>query len=138
VPTDFRPQYLLSSPHFRFPAIARLSGTLAHGQGRESMVALLLVVRLVASVLSDQSMTAVSVARADAARAWLRASCPDRRVRAAALGVCDAIIAGEERALRVALQGLASELAEHLTPAARAELGPYTVPAPLARTPAAG
>jgi hypothetical protein len=134
VPTDLRPQYLLSSPSFRFPAIARLSGSLALGQGRESAVALLLVMRLVASVLRDQSLAAVSVARAEAARAWLRASCPDRRVRAAAMEVCDAIIVDDEFALRLAVEGVAQAMAEHLTPAARAELAPYAAPGPQAKS----
>ncbi len=129
MPTDIRPQYLLTTSPFRFVAVARLGGTLALGQGRESAVALLLMARLVASVLHDHSLAVVSVARAEAARAWLRASCPDRRVRAAALGVCDAVIAGEEeRSLRKAMQQLVAETAGLLSPAAKAELAPLTAP----------
>ncbi len=124
--SDIRPQYLLASTPFRFPALARLCGSLALGQGRESVVALLLVTRIAAAMLGEQGLFVVAATRAQAAAEWLRASCPDRQVRTAATGVCEAVIAGEERGVRKALLQLVAATSELLTPAARAELAPYT------------
>jgi hypothetical protein len=124
VPADLRPQYLLAPTRFRFPALAALAGALPHGQGRESAVALLLVARVAASALEESVVPAGSVKRAEAARSWLPATCPDRQVRSATVALCDAVVAGEPRGIRRAMAKVMEVTAPILSPAARSELAP--------------
>jgi hypothetical protein len=122
VPADLRAQYLLAPTPFRFPALAALAGELAHGQGRESAVAVLLVARLAAAALESAVVPAGTAKRAEAARAWLPATCPDRGVRAASVAVCEAIVAGEPRGIRRAMAKVMEVTAPILSPGARSEL----------------
>lgn len=122
MPSDPRPQYLLSPAPFRFRALARLAGSLPLGQGREAVIALLLVSRLAAAALATRPAPVGTGRRAAAARAWLPGSCPDRSVRQAAVAVCQAIEADDLDALGPALADALETAGPWLTVAAKAEV----------------
>ena len=125
------PPYSLSPASFRFPALAAQAAKLPLGAGRETILSTLLAARLAADSLSGVPLDASTrAARAEAARDWFRASCPDARVRVACTAVADATAGGSSSASSVpdsddvakAVGRLVELAARHLDRASRAEL----------------
>lgn len=119
--TDRAP-YAVTPIPFRFVALARLAGSLPLGQGRESALAVLLVARLAQAALVGGLVPAAMAKRAASGRKWLHSLCPDKVVCAATAAVCDAITAGDPRAIERAMARVTEVTAPILTAAARAEL----------------
>ena len=117
-----RAPYSVAPIPFPFVALARLSGALPLGQGRESALAVLLVARLAHAALAGDVVPAAVAKRAVAAKKWLVALCPDRTVCGASGAVCDAIIAGDPRLVRRCMTRVTEVTAPILTAAARSEL----------------
>jgi hypothetical protein len=116
------PPYALSSPAFRFRALASLAGRAPLGGPREVTLAAYLVARLVDDCLPDRQLSATArVERSSAARGWLANVVLPAPVRTA-LTKLAAATAGDLSDVAPTLAGVIAATTSYLDAAARAEL----------------
>ena len=116
------PPYGLSTPTFRFRALAALAGRAALGGPREVALGVYLSARIVQDALSDQSLFDTTRSpRAAGARAWLATLTLPAQVRAALVRLIDASLE-DALGMHAALAGVIGTTATYLDGAARSEL----------------
>jgi hypothetical protein len=116
------PPYGLSTPTFRFRALAALAGRAALGGPREVALGVYLAARLVQDALSEQSVfNTTRSPRAAGARAWLATLALPAHVRAALVRLIDASLE-DGIGMRAALAGVIGSTSTYLDVAARLEL----------------
>ena len=116
------PPYGLTSPAFRFRALAALAGRAPLGGPREVVLATYLVARLVDDCLPHRELTAAArVERSAAARGWLGSVALPATVRAPLTRLVDAT-AGEVENVAAALAAVMTALDGYLDAASRVEL----------------
>jgi hypothetical protein len=116
------PPYSVENAEFAFPALAALMGRLPLGAGREAMLAALLAARLAAGAIPGNLPVAARRQRAASAAHWLRAMCPDAKVRVACTALADATGGDAPESVAKALQTVIDVTAGQLDTAARSEL----------------
>jgi hypothetical protein len=116
------PPYALSTPLFRFRALASLAGRAALGGPREVALATYLVARLVDDCLPEKELPAAARAeRSASARGWLANVALPTSTRAALIRVADAT--GENTSdISAALTSLLVGIDGYLDPPSRIEL----------------
>jgi hypothetical protein len=120
IPTP--PPYALSTPLFRFRALASLAGRAALGGPREVALATYLVARLVDDCLPEKELPAAARAeRSASARGWLANVALPAGARAALTRVADAT-GGNASDITGALTSLLNGIDGYLDPPSRIEL----------------
>ena len=116
------PPYALSSPAFRFRALASLAGRAALGGPREVALATYLVARLADDCLPEKELPAAARAeRSNAARGWLASVALPAPVRTALTKLADAT-AGDLSVVAPTLTSVIAATESYLDTAARSEL----------------
>ena len=123
-----RAPYALEPTTFPLPALAAMAGRAPLGGPREIALACLLIGRLVADVVSGQSLLTEEQRRTRArnARRWLGTAAVPPPVRAALARLADAAAEGDSKALQEAMEGVMAVTANLLDPGPRLELGRLT------------
>lgn len=117
------PPYALSTPSFRFRALASHAGRAALGGNREVALACFVSARLIAGLLPPISIGSVdSAGRAAGARQWLASLSLPSVTRAAATAAIDAVSDNNSRAAGKALKMLIEAGKAQLDPASVGEL----------------
>ena len=120
IPTP--PPYALSTPLFRFRALASLAGRAALGGPREVALATYLVARLVDDCLPEKELPAAARAeRSASARGWLANVALPAGARTALMRVADAT-GGNASDITGALTSLLNGIDGYLDPPSRIEL----------------
>ena len=116
------PPYALTTPTFRFRALAALAGRAALGGPREVALATYLVARLAHDCLPDNELsTRARMARSTAARTWLSSVTLPAGVRTPLAKLAEAT-EGERATVAVAVTGVIAATAAYLDGPARSEL----------------
>ncbi|HKW08743.1 MAG TPA: hypothetical protein VJO33_00100 [Gemmatimonadaceae bacterium] len=116
------PPYALSSPAFRFRALASLAGRAPLGGPREVALATYLVARLVDDCLPAKELPIdARKARSAAARGWLASAALPAAVRAPIAKLAD-VTAGEGSEASAALASVIAATGNYLDAPARLEL----------------
>ena len=116
------PPYGLSTPTFRFRALASLAGRAALGGPREVALGVYLAARLVQDALAEQPVSDTTrTPRAAGARTWLATLALPAHVRVALTRLIDASVE-DALGMRAALAGVIGSTASYLDGAARSEL----------------
>lgn len=117
------PPYALSSPVFRFKALASHAGRAPLGGGREVTLACFAVARLAAGILPPYALGPADVsARVANMKQWLSSLTLSSQARAAALNAIDAIGGGDRQSVVVALSSLLEIAVAQLDQSSVAEL----------------
>jgi len=116
------PPYALSSPAFRFRALAALAGRAPLGGQREVALATYLAARLADDCLPQKELSATTRAeRSSAARGWLASVALPPSVRSPLVKLVDAT-AGDPADIAPALANVITAIDSYLDAAARLEL----------------
>lgn len=122
-PVPFSPPYALTTPRFRFRALAALVGRSPLGGEREVALATLLAARLVVGVLPPAPLPqSVRITRANGARAWFAALALPATLRQTLTRLLDATTSVDRDGVDVALRNVIDVTSAQLDPAAIAEL----------------
>lgn len=117
------PPYSLSTPIFRFRALATLAGRAPLGGPREVALATYLVARLVDDCLPEKELAAATRAeRSAGARGWLANVALPMAVRASLTRLADAT-GSDPSEIRAALTSMIAVIDTYLDAASRLELG---------------
>lgn len=117
------PPYALSTPRFRFRALAALVGRSPLGGDREVALATLLAARLVVGVLPPQPLPqGVRISRANGARAWFAALALPTALRQSLARLVDATTAADRDGLEPAFRAVVDICTPPLDALAIAEL----------------
>jgi len=115
--------YALATPVFAFRALAALAGRAPLGGPRESAIATLISVRLVAGLLEPFPLSqSLRKARADAAKLWLSSVALPTAIRGPVLKLLDATTTDDRRGVILTLGKVTEVTAPHLDRGARSEL----------------
>ena len=121
-PQPAAPPYALTTPTFRFRALASLAGRAPLGGAREVALATYLVARLADDCRSVKALAPeMRAARSSAARSWLANTALPAPVRAPLVRLAEAT-EGEVPELASALAGVITATAPYLDAPARQEL----------------
>ena len=121
-PIPATPPYALSTPYFRFRALALLATRAPLGGPREVVLATYLVARLVDDCLPDRELPAAArVERAAGARGWLANVALPTAVRASLIRLAEAT-GGDLSKLKPALTSVLAIVDGYLDAASRTEL----------------
>jgi hypothetical protein len=112
----------LTTPRFRFRALAALVGRSPLGGEREVALATLLAARLVAGTLPPALPQSVRIARANGARAWFAALALPTSLRQPLIRLLDATTSVDRDGLEGALRTVIDATSTQLDPSAVAEL----------------
>jgi len=122
VPQPTAPPYVLSTPSFRFRALASLAGRAPLGGTREAVLATYLVARLADDCRPSTALPLPTrVARSIAARGWLANTALPAAIRTAVTQLAEAT-EGELTDVANALAVVTSAAAQYLDDASRLEL----------------
>jgi hypothetical protein len=117
------PPYALSTPRFRFRALAALVGRSALGGDREMALATLLAARLVVGAMPPQPLPqGVRVTRANGARAWFASLALPAALRQSLARLVDATASVDRDGLEPAFRAVVEMCTPPLDPMAIAEL----------------
>ena len=117
------PPYALTTPHFRFRALAALVGRAALGGEREVALATLLAARLVVGALPPQLLPqGVRITRANGARAWFASLALPAALRQSLARLADATTSVDRDSLEPALRTVIEVTGPQLDVPALAEL----------------
>ena len=117
------PPYALSTPRFRFRALAALVGRSALGGDREVALATLLAARLVVGAMPPQPLPqGVRITRANGARAWFASLALPTALRQSLARLVDATAAVDRDGLEPAFRAVVDMCTPPLDPMAVAEL----------------
>lgn len=117
------PPYALTTPRFRFRALAALVGRSPLGGEREVALATLLAARLVVGALPPQPLPqGVRIARANGARAWFAALALPTALRQSLARLVDATTSVDRDGLEPALRAVIDVSAPQLDHSAIGEL----------------
>jgi hypothetical protein len=116
------PPYALSTPRFRFRALAALVGRSPLGGEREVALATLLAARLVVGTLPPALPQNVRITRANGARAWFAALALPVSLRQMLTRLLDATTSVDRDGLETALRNVIDVTSAHLDQAAIGEL----------------
>ena len=117
------PPYALTTPRFRFRALASLVGRSPLGGEREVALATLLAARLVAGALPPQPLPqGVRVTRANGARAWFASLALPTALRQSLARLADATTSVDRESLEPALRTVIEVTSPQLDAAALTEL----------------
>lgn len=117
------PPYALSTPRFRFRALASLIGRSPLGGEREVALATLLAARLVVGTLPPMPLPqGVRITRANGARAWFAALALPAPLRQSLIRLLDATTSVDRDGLETALRTVIDVTAPQLDGPAVAEL----------------
>ena len=113
----------LTSPLFRFRALAALAGRAALGGERETALAMLLAARLAATLVPPDTLSIEARAeRAQAARTWLSSLALPAGVRPALTRVIEATAGADGTEVASALEQAVETVTKSLDAASRAEI----------------
>ena len=117
------PPYALTTPLFRFRALAALVGRSPLGGEREVALATLLAARLVVGALPPQPLPqGVRITRANGARAWFASLALPATLRQSLARLADATTSVDRDSLEPALRTVIEVTSPQLDPPALAEL----------------
>jgi hypothetical protein len=116
------PPYALSTPRFRFRALASLIGRSPLGGEREVALATLLAARLVVGTLPPALPQGVRITRANGARAWFAALALPAPLRQSLIRLLDATTSVDRDGLETALRTVIDVTTPQLDGPAVAEL----------------
>lgn len=117
------PPYALSTPRFRFRALAALAGRAALGGDREVALATLMAARLAAGALPPQPLPqGVRITRATGARVWLTALALPLPIRQSLTRLIDATTSVDRDGLENAMRAVIELGSSQLDPLSVAEL----------------
>jgi hypothetical protein len=117
------PPYALSTPRFRFRALASLAGRSPRGGEREVALAALLAARLVVGALPPHLLPqGVRITRANGARAWFASLALPVALRQSLAKLVDATTSVDRSMLETALKGVIDVTSPQLDHGAIAEL----------------
>ena len=117
------PPYALSTPRFRFRALAALAGRSPLGGEREVALATLLAARLVVGALPPQPLPqGVRITRANGARTWFAALALPVALRQSLAKLVDATTSVDRSMLETALKSVIDATSPQLDHGAIAEL----------------
>ena len=117
------PPYALTTPRFRFRALASLVGRSPLGGEREVALATLLAARLVAGALPPAPLPqGIRITRANGARAWVASLALPAALRQTFVRLLDATTSVDRDGLETALRAVIDVTAPQLDGAAVAEL----------------
>lgn len=122
LPVSATPPYALSTPYFRFRALASLAARAPLGGPREVVLATYLVARLVDDCLPEKQLPAAArMERATCARGWLANVALPTAVRASLARLADET-GGDLSKLKPALTSALAIIDGYLDPTSRTEL----------------
>ncbi len=117
------PRYTLTTPVFRFRALAALSARAPLGGDRETVLACLQLGRLCAGLLPPYSMSReLTVERIEQTKQWVSALAVPTGVRALTIGIIGALNAVDRSRAALSLADLMKAAAGQLDEASRLEL----------------